>query len=285
MPYVLCRTYCLWLSCNKMILLINSYIITPHQGRKAEPFQATTMMGLEKPIAVVSRNDSLVALGDFNSRLERSWKDNGFQDACFIGRWSIHHRGCPGGTLLRDLLHTHDLCAVSTTFQPRKSNRKTRSTKSTWLNFDNRAKPSQIDYMLISNRWKSGVTSCRVKWGPSIRRWGERKDHGAVVARMTTRMRTAHKNNRWFATDRLRDKGTRLTFAEAVRLGIDDRSMVEAGRSWSKLVEAPTPLTVDGRWKRLKDALLSTVKETLKLARNPHKRKIYTYVDFVGIRG
>ena len=141
------------------------------QGRKLEPFQSNTYAELEKAIAAVSKRDCLIIAGDFNSRLERSWKDNNFMDAQFVGRWSVHNRDCPGGTLLRDLLHKYDLADVSTMFQPRKQNRSKQTNNGTWINPNHSFKPAQIDHLLVSRRWKSSFTSCCVKWGPSIRLW------------------------------------------------------------------------------------------------------------------
>ena len=43
----------------------------------------------------------------------------------------------------------------------------------------------QLDYVLVSSRWKSCVVSCKPKWGPSIHRdlHGERNDHALVECR------------------------------------------------------------------------------------------------------
>ena len=246
---------------QRNITVIVVYI--PHQGRNLEPFQSNTYAELEKAIAAVSKRDCLIIAGDFNSRLERSWKDNNFMDAQFVGRWSVHNRDCPGGTLLRDLLHKYDFADVSTMFQPRKQNRSKQTNNGTWINPNHSFKPAQIDHLLVSRRWKSSFTSCCVKWGPSIRRWGEKRDHGVLVAKATVRTRTAHVPNRRFTTDKLKDEPTQLKFAEAVRRRIVDH------------VDMPIPLTVDGRWLRLKSAISSVAKETLKPDKNPYKFKGY----------
>jgi hypothetical protein len=41
---------------------------------------------------------------------------------------------------------------------------------------------TQIDYILISERFRSAIQSCKVRWGPAIRRFGFRFDHGMVSA-------------------------------------------------------------------------------------------------------
>ena len=40
----------------------------------------------------------------------------------------------------------------------------------------------QIDHILVSNRWRSSVTQCRTRWGPSVHRSisGKRSDHALL---------------------------------------------------------------------------------------------------------
>ena len=80
-------------------------VYIPHQGRAGR--QKPIYEDLNKIIATVSIHDCLVVLGDFNSRLGRSDKKDNFKDKEHVGRWSIHHRDCPGGILLRKLLLRH----------------------------------------------------------------------------------------------------------------------------------------------------------------------------------
>ena len=53
----------------------------------------------------------------------------------------------------------------------------------------------QLDYALVSSRWKSYVVSCRPKWAPSIRRslHGDKSDHALVECMWTWRVRTEKK--------------------------------------------------------------------------------------------
>ena len=50
----------------------------------------------------------------------------------------------------------------------------------------------QLDYIMVSTRWKSCVTSCRSRWGPSIRRslHGVKSDHALVECEFKWRIRT-----------------------------------------------------------------------------------------------
>ena len=152
---------------QRNITVIVVYI--PHQGRKLEPFQSNTYAELEKAIAAVSKRDCLIIAGDFNSRLERSWKDNNFMDAQFVGRWSVHNRDCPGGTLLRDLLHKYDLADVSTMFQPRKQNRSKQTNNGTWINEEHPGNSTQMMATVeeYGRRMKRGGTFAQPAKRPS----------------------------------------------------------------------------------------------------------------------
>ena len=49
----------------------------------------------------------------------------------------------------------------------------------------------QIDHILVSTRWKSSVTHCKTRWGPSIHRslTGRRSDYALLECRWKWRMR------------------------------------------------------------------------------------------------
>ena len=49
----------------------------------------------------------------------------------------------------------------------------------------------QIDHILVSNRWRSSVTSCKSRWGPSVHRSisGKRSDHALLECTWKWRMR------------------------------------------------------------------------------------------------
>ena len=53
----------------------------------------------------------------------------------------------------------------------------------------------QLDYVLVSTRWKSSITSCKAKWAPSIRRsiHGEKSDHALVECVWRWRLRVVKK--------------------------------------------------------------------------------------------
>lgn len=56
---------------------------------------------------------------------------------------------------------------------------------------------SQIDYILVSNRWKSSIESSTVKWGPSIHRNRTGKsDHALVDCTWKWRIRSVKISSR-----------------------------------------------------------------------------------------
>ena len=55
----------------------------------------------------------------------------------------------------------------------------------------NAQEKKQIDYILVSNRWRSSITDCRPDWGPSVHRsiTGKRSDHALISCRWKWRMK------------------------------------------------------------------------------------------------
>ena len=54
-------------------------------------------------------------------------------------------------------------------------------------------KASQIDYILVSGRWKSAVQSSYVRWGPSVHRFGWRYDHAMLCSTLKFKVRKIDK--------------------------------------------------------------------------------------------
>ena len=210
-------------------------IYVPHKGR-TEPAQVDTYCQLEELLETVPKRDAVILLGDFNSRLHRH-AGNGR----LVGRWCMHTRADRGGTKLENLMEKHRLRAVSTYFQPAG-----RRAPCTYINKTPTLAPSQIDYVIVSERWSSSIRSCKVKWEPSIRRFGRGKyDHGLVAAvlrhRTTASKRIARRNYcaLSFGPDREKHELTRK-FNQGVRAALEAATEVNS---------------IDGKWERLKEAV------------------------------
>ena len=83
-----------------------------------------------------------------------------------------------------DLMRDNDLFAVGTLFKPKtkKWGDKHRACNGTYRSKEPKKRPRKLDYICVSNRWKSLVTNVEVRWGPSIHRFGKPFDHGFLSA-------------------------------------------------------------------------------------------------------
>ena len=113
---------------------------------------------------------------DFNCQLQRN------VPGC-TGKWCMTTKpdGDHGEEML-DLIRLHDLFAVDTLFKPAKkrwgTERRSRLCNATHLQKDVTRRPTKLDYICVTNRWKSMMESVTVRWGPSEHRFGNKNDHG-----------------------------------------------------------------------------------------------------------
>ena len=162
------------------LVVVGVYI--PHKFRKREPFQESTLKQLQLFLQSLPKRSAVMVLGDFNAKLKRDVKG-------LTGKYCMHYFSDSGGTELMEIMREADLFAVSTAFQPEKGSA---LGNATYISKTEGHSPTQLDYVLVSNRFKSGVSSCRVRWGPSIHRFGHRFDHGMIQGKFRFRV-AAHK--------------------------------------------------------------------------------------------
>ena len=83
-----------------------------------------------------------------------------------------------------DLMRENDLFAVGTLFKPKKKmwGGKIRICNATYRSKEAGKRPRKLDYICVSNRWKSLMNNVEVRWGPSIHRFGKSFDHGFLSA-------------------------------------------------------------------------------------------------------
>ena len=166
--------------CN--IFFIVSYI--PHKGRTVTPQAGDTIEQLAKLLQTVRKSECVILTGDFNCQLQRNVQ------GC-TGKWCMtQHENKGHGNKVLDLMRTYDICAIDTYFKPKRKKwqDRYRHCNATYMQKDGRRRPTKLDYLCVSNRWKSMIINTETKWGPSIHRFGHQFDHALVSA--TWRWRT-----------------------------------------------------------------------------------------------
>ena len=156
--------------CNLFVIV--AYI--PHKGR-VNPCAHDTISQIKELLSTIRRCDCVILMGDFNCQLWRNVQ------GC-TGKWCMTTRPDQGHSEeMMDLLRSHDLCAADTYFKSVKktwgTSKKRRVCNATYLAKDKSRRPRKLDYICISNRWKSMMLSAKVKWGTSIHRFGQKFDH------------------------------------------------------------------------------------------------------------
>ncbi len=111
-------------------------------------------------------------LGDLNSRLQRH-AENGR----LAGKWFMHTCLDRGGKQLENVMEKYCLRGVSTFFQPARDR-----APCSYINKVPSLAPSQVDYIIVSERGRHHHGSSKVRWGPSIRRFGRGKYDQGLAA-------------------------------------------------------------------------------------------------------
>jgi len=177
--------------CKLFIVVV--YI--PHKGRKRAPYAQDIIEQIRELLASVCKSDCIILMDDLNCELQRYVK------GC-TGKWCMTQRKDNGhGEEILTLLRNFDLFAVDTLFKPvRKAwgeEKRLRYCNATYMAKDPAKRPRKLDYICVSNRWKSMIINAGTRWGPSLDRFGQKFDHGLLSAtwrwktKKTTRFETA----------------------------------------------------------------------------------------------
>jgi len=217
--------------CN--LFLIGIYI--PHIGRKRAPFAHDTICQLRQLLDKVSTSKCVVLLGDLNCKLGRDIEN-------LTGKWCIHKKPNSNGDKLLEVMRNYNLSAASTLFKPGKRRFSPSRSNATYLPKDNAYKPSQIDYILISSRWATGIKDCKVKWGLSCQRWGRYYDHGMVVCSFVSKIQKVKTSPTRDYSMLKSDPSIQSAFDQAVKTNLDnlEYDTQDPAKSYSAMVTAIT---------------------------------------------
>ena len=151
-------------------------------------------------------HDVTIVLTDSNATLANDADDN--TRPSIIGPVFVDHHTNDNGHRLVDVCRTTNLCIMDTWF-PRKQ-----IHHWTWYSNDGITRKS-IDHILVSARWKSAVSHCRVYRGAQL----GNTDHRMLVAEMRLRLQAQKQDAtlRKLNTATLKDADTQHSFAIALQ--------------------------------------------------------------------
>ena len=161
-----------------------------------------------------------------------------------------------GDEILDLMMRENDLFAVCTQFKPKwkKWNGKHRLCNATYMPKQAVKRPTKLDYICMSNRWKSMVINSKTRWGPSIHRFGQAFDHGLLSA--TWRWKTKRKKKtkaRNYAA--LTENQSWPEFDTALRIKLQKE---EEPRRYEK---EPDNEALDNRYSRFTSCVYETIQE------------------------
>ena len=154
---------------------------TPHKGRKSTPYTQDTIRDLDELLVTVCKSDCVILMGDFNCELQRNVQ------GC-KGQWCMTQKKDNGhGEEILALMRKHDIFAVDTLFKPARKawgeQGQKRCCNATYMSKDSKKRTKKLDYICVSNRWKSMVINAGTKWGSYYHGFGQKFDHGLLSTR------------------------------------------------------------------------------------------------------
>ena len=150
-------------------------------------------------LAKVPRRDLLFVAGDFNAHLGRP----AATERRLTGMFTLDLRNGNGDRLIQ-LLADYNLVAANTIFQHK------RRHLETWVSPGGRYR-SQIDYILVPQRWRASLVDARSYWGTDLK-----SDHALVVCKFKLKLRSVPKirPEKRFDVDKLKNEEIRAEYQE-----------------------------------------------------------------------
>jgi len=183
---------------------------------------------LDQTLAKIPKQDMVILMGDFNAKVGSS-NDNAEH---VMGRHGLGTRN-ENGELLIDVCSSHNLVIGGTLF-PHKD-----CHKVTW-NSPNRRDRNQIDHICISQRWSKALLDVRNKRGADVG-----SDHHLVIGKL-----------RFYFKRKKKTTNTRKKFCLTKLRAAEARSRFVS--SLNAKVSNCNDTTMEGRWRHIRDSILST---------------------------
>ena len=244
------------------IFYVVAYI--PHKGRTVAPVAKDTIRLLKELLKTVKKSDYIILAGDdFNCQIQKNVQ------GC-TGQWcmtKIPNINGHGEEIL-NLIREYDLFAVDTSFKPGRKlwKHRYRYCNATYLPKDEDKRPTKLDYLCVSNRYKSMVTSSEVRWGPSIHRCGQHYDHGLLSATWRWKTKKKKKEKRTnFAAMTTNDQSW-PDFDEDLRIRLQKREEPQVTHANTELEEecGESKVTAKDNLATIYDNLATCVFESIK---------------------
>ncbi|CAH1266795.1 Hypp3576 [Branchiostoma lanceolatum] len=193
----------------------------------------------------IPNHDVKILMGDFNAQIDSNRQ--GFESV--IGPFGTAQRTTDNGERLLFFCNLNSLSISNTFFQHKLIHKKT------WRSPDGSTN-NEIDYICISQRWKSALLDVRVYRGADVG-----SDHHLLGAKLRLRLKklAVKKKQKPFATDKLKDP----TISEKYRLNLQNRF---------QLLQEMGP-DLDDQWSFFKETLTKSAEETVGRRRGSRKEQ------------
>ncbi|XP_078682172.1 uncharacterized protein LOC144916725 [Branchiostoma floridae x Branchiostoma belcheri] len=193
----------------------------------------------------IPNHDVKILMGDFKAQLDSSRQ--GFEGV--IGPFGSALRTSDNGERLLFFCNLNSLTIGNTFFQHKLIHKKTWSSPDGTVN-------NEIDYICISQRWKSALLDVRVYRGEDVG-----SDHHLLGAKMRLRLKklTVKKKQKPFATDKLKDP----TSSEKYRIKLQNRF---------QLLQEMGP-DLEDQWSFFRETLTQSAEETIGRRRGSRKEQ------------
>jgi hypothetical protein len=197
---------------------------------------------LQETISRIPKKDLIILMGDFNAKVGSQFQDtNGV-----VGKFGYGQRNARGDRLV-EFCGLNELIITNTQFKQSKDNRYW-----TWL-APNGIGRNQIDYIMISKKWRGSVRNSRSFPSADIG-----SDHQMVLANLKLKLKRNFKKKKRSRADtlKLKDEHTKEKYHEEIEVRWNDLL------SSTRIEDSPTP-GIDEEWEHISTIMRETADKTI----------------------